>query len=357
MAVKVDTAYEAIGRLLSRERMRALGRFLDMAGVNVIPEAFTGFLAVSCLLISVLSTLIIVGTDLYVRFGVFVLIFANGLQADPTAFTLVTVFFIFLVSLVFVTAAIALLVYIVLILRADARSRHVELVLPDFLTLAAANVRAGMSIDQAMWYAAKPEFGLFSKEVELVAKRAFGGEPFNHALDRLATRFNSKSVRRAVALIKQGLASGGEMAEILERTAEDARNMQLIGKDISASLLMYVIFIVFASCLGTPFMFAVANRLIFMLGGVFAQLPPSSELPATGFLKPSPPTITSEDFFLFTIATTILTSIFASVIIGVIQTGSKKQGLKYVPFFILATLAMFFITSAILDVFFAGLMV
>ena len=38
-----------------------------------------------------------------------------------------------------------------------------------------------MSIDQAMWYSAKPEFGLLAIEVKNGIKSAFSGEPLESA--------------------------------------------------------------------------------------------------------------------------------------------------------------------------------
>jgi len=356
MAMTIETFYEAVGRLLSRQRVRELGHFLESAGVTILPEAFAGFVGVSCFLLTVLVTLLsvqILQLRVYFTRAANMMVDPASAARDPLVALLV-----FIASFVVVNTVILLLLYVILILRADSRRRYVETILPDFLGLAAANVRSGMSIDQALWYAAKPEFGVFSREVELVAKRTFGGESFNQALDKLSVRFNSKSVRRAVSLIKQGLASGGEMAEILERTAEDSRQMQTLSKEISASLLMYIIFILFAAAIGTPFLFGVSNKLIGILTTVFTQLPDLSDMPrqsSIGLIKPTKPTVTPEDFLIFTIAVTILTSTSASVIIGVIQTGAKKNGVKYIPFLVVFTLVVFLVVSALLDLFFSGM--
>lgn len=354
----IETFYEAIGRLLSRQRVRELGHFLESAGVTILPEAFAGFVAVSCFLLTLLTTLVILlfapGMMRYFTPGALFLV--PG--ADGNTLGIVAGLLLLIASFVFVDVVVLLLVYVVLILRADSRRRYVEVILPDFLALAAANVRSGMSIDQALWYAAKPEFGVFSREVELVAKRTFGGESFNQALDKLSVRFNSKSVRRAVSLIKQGLASGGEMAEILERTAEDSRQMQTLNKEISTSLLMYVIFILFAAAIGTPFLFGVSNKLIGILTTVFNKLPDMTNMPSVSsvsLIKPTKPSVTPEDFLIFTIGVTILTSTSASIIIGVIQTGAKKNGVKYIPFLVVFTLIVFLLISALLDTFFAGM--
>ncbi len=342
--------YESVGRLFSRRRIRALGGFLDAAGMNIDPESFAGFFVVLTLLMMALATLLSLQVG-FTRDYVYKMVYAVSPGAAGANFQMLALAIALAIFATLTLIVMIMLVYVILLLRIEDRKAKLEDVLPDFLTLAAANVRAGMNVDQALWYSSKPEFGLLSAEVELVAKRTLGGEPFNQALDRLASRFNSKILNRTIALIKQGMASGGQIAEIMERTAEDARNIKMIRKEIGASLVMYIIFIVFASCLGTPFLFAVSNRLISMLSSVFMQLPTMDQMPAIGFLKPSPPSITSGDFFLFTIAATVTTALFSSLIIGVIQRGEKKNGLKYIPFLIAGSIGMFLLISEFLSSF------
>ncbi len=343
---------EPLGRLFSRRTILDIGKVLDSAGLSLAPEIFAGGMIVAIIVGGLLSTLIaiqfvqarlaFVSIAKLVGFGL-----ANN-QAAMLAFAFALIFTI-------CTVLILLLAYVYLSILIEARKRQVESVLPDFLTLAAANIRAGMNVDQAMWYAAKPEFGQFSKEVELVAKRAFGGEPFNTSIDRLTLRYNSKTLRRTVSLIKQGLASGGQMANIFDQIANDARNVQLIQKEIAASLLMYVIFVVFAASIGAPFLFAVSNNLIGILENVFANLPNVSQLPAIGFITPRPPVISSGEFFYFTIITSVVTAIFSSLIIGVIQKGSKTEGVKYLPLFLSLSLIVYLLVNSLLAKFLTSL--
>ncbi len=340
--------YEAIGRIFPRGRIRTLGNLLDSAGMNVTPEAFAGFFLVTAALLSAAFSLLILSLpDLQRPLISFSLAAFASLAASSPNFPLALGL---IIGTLLALGLLSLLTYVFILLVVDARKRSVEAALPNFLTLAASNVRAGMTLDQALWYAAKPEFGLLSSEIELVAKQAFGGVPFNHALDRFSERFASKSIRRVVALIKQGIASGGEMAQILESTAEDARNMELISKEIAASLLMYVIFISFAAALGTPFLFGVSSKLIEVLKEV--PLPPSGSIPDLGFARPSPPSISLPAFQLFTLLTSIVTAIYSSLIVGVIQTGSKKGGIKFIPFMVGASLLVYFLVSVLLKQFF-----
>ncbi|VVC01208.1 Type II secretion system (T2SS), protein F [uncultured archaeon] len=259
------------------------------------------------------------------------------------------------------TAAAALVAYLYLLLMADSRRKKVEEVLPGFLSLSAANVRAGMTIDQAMWYAAKPEFGILSAEVATVAKKSFGGVPFNTAIDYLAGRFDSKAIRRSVALIKQGLASGGQIADILERTAEDSRQMQLLQKEIAASLLMYELFIVFASVIGTPFLFAISGKLVSIMESLVARLPADAASSGGGMVASialgGQPGVSSSDFMAFTIFSSVITAIFSSLIIGVIYRGSKREGVPYIPFIVGGTLVVYLLANALLSALLSGIYV
>ncbi len=343
--------YEVIGRLFSRVQMKKLGSLLEAAGMDNVPEAFTGFVVMVCLLSSMLSYLLftIIEPMRGFLFKLSLFVSEDATVSSLPFFTVLSVAALALST----TLLILLVTYVALLLKADSRRRSVEEVLPDFLSLSSANVRAGMTIDQAMWYAAKPEFGILSAEVSIVAKKTFGGVPFNSAIDYLASRFNSKSIRRAVALIKQGLASGGQLADILERTAEDSRQMQILQKEIAASLLMYVLFIVFASVLGTPFLFSIAGKLVAILESVMSKLPSDAQLSSSGGLMVpmamgGKAGITSSEFMLFTIFSSTITAVFCSLIIGVIYRGSKREGVPYIPFMVAGAMLVYFVVSALL---------
>ena len=347
MAIRL---YEMVGRIFSRKQTRQLGHLLESAGMDFVPEAFAGFILMLCAFSSVIAYLLFVGVAPLrgVLFKLALMISPSITVASPDFLTV----FAALVSTALATGIICLIAYISLLLMADERRRRVEDVLPEFLSLSAANVRAGMTIDQAMWYAAKPEFGILSDEVAIVAKKAFGGVPFNQAIDHLTERFSSKAVRRTVALIKQGIASGGKLADILEKTADDTRQMATLRKEIATSLIMYVIFIVFAGAIGTPFLFAISGKLVGIIEGVFSthQFSDISTSSYSGSLiMPQKPLITSSEFFIFTVLCCIMTAIFSSLIIGVISKGSKKDGMTYLPVLLIGSLVIFFLMGFLLD--------
>lgn len=327
-----EETIKGVGRVMPRGRMQTLERMLIHAGLERMPELFMGVIVLFVIILASLSFLVTSQISVTAQYSPFLALL--GLLVIP-------------------------IFYLYLILRIDGRKKQVENVLPDFLQLAAANVRAGMPIDQAMWQAARPEFGLFSKEIGVVAKLTFSGEPFSETLDRLGERFESKTLHRTVRLIKQGLASGGEMADILEETANDIRNSQLIRKEIATALLMYVIFIVFASTMGAPFLYGVSYKMIGVLEKVWVQLPDTSSAassaPGASFITPKAPSITAADFLIFAVISSIVTAFFASLIISVIRVGSKRHFVRYFPLFLLIMAVTFTLIIFALDIFFADI--
>ncbi len=357
MAVKF---FEALGRLLSRERMHSFEKRTRAAGILVPPELFAGYIVATALtaalfLAAVLSLL--PTSQKYFLSLTTGALSALGIQPlEPFALKAITITLVLALSLAAVIFASYIVLSAMLILLSEARKNAVEAVLPDFLTLIGANARAGMTIDQAMWYAAKPEFGLLSMEVKSVIKGAFSGESLSSALDRLNERFDSRVLERTISLMKQASVTGGEVAKILEMTSSDARETAMLRKDIAASLLIYEIFVIFSAALGAPFLLAVVNKLLGVLEKSFAFLPQTVSQVST-FVKSSAPLITSSDFFYFSIATIFITSLISSFIIGIVRTGSKNQGIKYFPFMLLAAYLVFFTVSSFLELFFTGMLI
>lgn len=317
--------YDTIGRFVPRNVLSELGKSLTMAGIDSAPESFAGLILAGCVVAGFLA------------------FFASSAAGFPG--------YVSIVLPAVAVLSVVLAGYLLVSLRIESRKNQVENSLPDFLHIAASNVRAGMPVDQALWFAARPEFGLLSQEVELVAKRTFGGESFTQTLERLSSRFDSILLRRTVSLISHGISSGGEMAGMLEDTANDVRRMQLLRKDITASMLMYVIFITFSSVIGAPFLYSVAYKLISVLQRIWGTVSGAGPVPNVGFLVPTSPGVTPEQFLWFSLAAITITSIIASFIVSVIQTGSKKEGVKFVPVFWLSGIAAFLIVTAVLDLF------
>ena len=249
------------------------------------------------------------------------------------------------------------LLYILLIMVMDSRTRQIEEVLADALQLMSANVRAGMTLDRAIWLSARPEFGPLEDEIKQFGKEVLGGVSMVDALRNIKRRVNSDILDRTLKLMEEGLRSGGEMARLLDETASDIRKIKMMRKQVKSNVIMYSMFIMFASVLGAPLLFAVAVYFIEMIGGFWSER--TAEIPSqmsSGFMKMTGPQVSSEEMMMFSIACIVLTTIFGALIIGLIQSGKEKRGLKYIPLLTGTGLFIFFAVKFVISSLFGNLL-
>ncbi|MGC8851260.1 MAG: type II secretion system F family protein [Candidatus Micrarchaeia archaeon] len=246
------------------------------------------------------------------------------------------------------------LFYVFLVNAADSRAARFEAVLPDAFSLISANIRAGMTLENAIWGSARPEFGPFKDEIKKVSAETFGGKPVTVALQGMAARVRSDVVARAVGLIGEGIKLGGEMSRLLDEVAEDVRNIALLRKEILTSTLTYTIFVLFASLAAAPLLFAVTtyyselNEKILsqrVSGGAVSQqylfAAGVTGMPGTYFGGLRQGGISSSDVFLFSVAALAVTNFFSALLFALIRTGKALQGVKLAPVFVLASIAVF----------------
>jgi len=257
-----------------------------------------------------------------------------------------------LLSLVVGYAVVFLLMNALISMGVEHRAKKMEAVLPDFLIMTTSNLKAGMPIEQAMIYSAKPEFGVFSKDVKEVMKKTYGRTTSEEALHELSSRYDSRALSRVVDLITQALQSGGELGPVLMATAKDVRESIVLRKDAAASLMQYQIFLLFAAALGTPFLFATAEKLIAVFESQQLSVPSGgTALFTTMPLNISKLPVSSVEFGYFSLAMIVVTTFFSSLILGAIKSGNEKDGLKYfIPMLIVAYVvyyALLFVFSVI----------
>ena len=261
--------------------------------------------------------------------------------------------FNFFLTLILMFIIIQLLLYFGLSLKADYNGRFVENVLPDALQLMTSNLRAGLTTDRAFLLSARPEFGTLSDEINEVGKKITLGKDLGDALLELASHFKSDILKKTMLLITSGLKSGGELTELLDQTAGNLRQERFLEDKIKTNVLMYVIFIFAAIAIGAPILFGLSSFLVEVLQSNLAQIevPKTTALPIS-FSKVS---ISSTFVITFAIISLVTGSILGSLVLGLINKGKEKAGLKFVPVLIFLTLLMFFMTRFILKLFIGGL--
>ncbi len=243
-----------------------------------------------------------------------------------------------------------------LILAVEKRSKFVENILPDALQLMAANIKSGFIPSRAMILSARKEFGPLSDSIKRAGKEMMTGRSLQESLTEVPKTIKSDTLDRTISLVIKGIKSGGQLVALFEETALDIRRRQAIKKEVKANILMYGIFIGFAGCAGAPVLYALSSYLVTTIGelGMVAEVPSEfqSRIPMMRFGEIS---VDPGFLFMFSLAAIIITTVFGGMIIGIIDSGKEKAGIKYIPIMMGAALAAFFLSGLLIQIMFGSL--
>lgn len=234
-----------------------------------------------------------------------------------------------------------------LVVISDKRKNFVEEVLPDMLQLMSANIRSGLTPDKALAFSARPEFGPLEIEMKNVVKKTVSGMTLEESLMGMTKKIKSKLLERSIGLINEGIKRGGELASLLEQTAENLRHTKSLAKEVSSIVLMYVIFIFFAIAIGAPLLYAISTYLVGTMGklGSIAEigevpLPKQTGIPVIRIGQSEISMSFLTNYSLFAL---VITSIFGALIIGLVREGSEGAGLKFIPIMLALSIGIFFL--------------
>ena len=236
------------------------------------------------------------------------------------------------------------------------RRKEVEDVLADFLLLTSSNVRAGMTIDTALWNAVRPRFGVLAKEIEVVAKRTLSGEDLHTALHDFAESYNSPLLKRSISLLVEGLTAGGEIASLLNDIALNIQETQIMRKEMASNVTTYAIFINFATLIAAPVLFALAGELLKVVRQLSSRIAlDPGEVQGGGFAFSGGSSLTYPDFLIFALITLSMTTVFSTVIVATIKKGNAREAVGSIPISLVITIALFFAASYVLGGFLGDL--
>jgi len=237
------------------------------------------------------------------------------------------------------------------------RKKKLESILADYLQLVAANVGAGMPIDQAMWYSIRGRFGVLSKEIETVAKKVMSGYELSDSLKEFSEKYDSDILKQTIILLIKGLETGGEITSLISDIAWNIRENQIMKKEINADIQSYVIFISFASLFAAPLLFALSLKLITIMSGVMEGLDLSGAAGINSIFsfQDVKGMISPHNFKIFAFICLGITSLFSSLILSTIKNGNLKDSVKYIPVFIAVSYGLFLILSVVLGGIFSSI--
>jgi len=320
-----------------QERRHKLLDYIERAGLNIPQQILSKTIFNICILVNLVISVFLI-YHFSVTFGI---TWTTILLSIAALWMLVFAVILFSLWVIF---------YIAVDLKIFKRKVDIEDVLPDYLQLTASNIKAGMTIDRALWYAVRPRFGVLANEIETVAKETMRGEDLKTALRKFADKYDSVLLKRSISLLIEGIEAGGEIGDLLNKIAINVQENKLMRKEMSANVTTYIIFITFSTVLAAPVLFALAGILIKVISNLGSTLGDTGFAAATsGFaIGFSGYGINYNDFRIFAIISLIVTSFFSAIIISTIKSGNAKSGLRYIPIFIVVTVSLFLIADKVL---------
>ncbi len=311
--------YSRIGRLFGKRIAKKVKKKLSYAGLKIDEYNWIGFEIVFSSLLAI-TVLTIISAFVSVELGVI-----------ASAVTLI-------ITILFLEISLDLLI--------DVRGRFVEEILPDVLNILSINLRGGLSIEDSLILAAKYEFGFFSKNLALAAKELHTGKSFSDAIKRLNYNIKSDVLDRVIYLILESSASGGELADVLDKISRSIIRVHNLNKEVQSSTLMYIWYVVLIAGAIAPLLFSV----VFFLYQMMSTLTPQ----VTFSTKIQPHLIDLDVIRNFLIVDLIIVGFSSGILLGVIKKGNMKYGIKYIPILIAIALIVFFVAHAIFQMTFGA---
>mgnify|MGYP006304207235 CR=1 FL=1 len=338
---KIVTKFKKKREFVKRRIDEIVNSYLDLAGIDSSWKQVRRGILIGVLIVTTLLTLT-------------VLIAANELGSSTSS---VIGLILGLWTVVFAGLGVLVVIFMFLYLdfRIYQRTQQLEQVLPDFLQLTSANISAGMPIDRALWLAVRPQFGVLSEEMQEIAKSNFTGDDLEESLIRFSQRYKSRMLKESISLIIAGIESGGELGDLLAKIAENIRETQLMQKEISASVMSYVIFIGAATVGAAPVLFALSRQMLEVITTLTASFGDGGPSAIGSFsLSFSSGAVSNADFTIFAIVMIAVSSFFAAGIISTIRKGNTHDQFKLTPIFIAVGVLIYFAAAWGLGYLFSG---
>lgn len=234
-----------------------------------------------------------------------------------------------------VIIATLLAIYFYIDLRIFSRTKKMEEVLPDFLRMVSENLKGGMPFERALWSSIKPEFGILANEIRLSAKKVITGQDVDEALRSFTEKYDSQILKRSFDLIIEGIKGGGKIADVIDRVIDTIEETKELKSEMAATNLSYVIFVAVIVLFVAPGLFALSFQFLTVLQNISGKISGASGGADAGSV--SMPisfgniSVEPDVFQSFSVNALLVISFFASLMISIIQTGTIKGGVKYIP--------------------------
>ncbi len=210
------------------------------------------------------------------------------------------------------------------------RIAKIDAIFPDFVRDLAESRRAGMTFTKAILFASKGNYGILTPEIQKISQQVSWGSNVTDALVDFSRRVSTNSIRRTISLIIEASKSGGNVADVLDLAARDAREIKLLETDRKTSMASYVVviyvgmfvFLAIILILCTSFIPAMVGEGSSGMQGIMGG----------GGARVSLPEITAIFYY-----STLMQGIGSGLVAGVFEDGKLTSSVKHIFVMIMIT--------------------
>jgi flagellar protein FlaJ len=214
------------------------------------------------------------------------------------------------------------------------RIYKIDSIFPDFIRDIAASRRAGMTFTKSILFTSKGNYGLLTNEIKKIAQQISWGSSVEDALRDFAHRINTNSVRRTVSLIIEASKSGGNVADVLDVAAVDAREIKILEGERRVTMATYVIVIY----VGMMVFLAIIAILV---GTFIPSLTTTGVEGLSSTMGGLGGTIGQADIVQVFYAAIIIQSIGTGIVAGIFEDGHLQSSVKHVFIMVLVSWFVF----------------
>jgi hypothetical protein len=111
---------------------------------------------------------------------------------------------------------------------------------------------------------------------------------------------------------------------------------------MTASVIAYIIFISVIVIVISPLLFALSFQLLVIILNFLGKLSIATQRVSALPFVFSKVNIKPSDFRTFSVLAILVTSLFSSLIVAIVEKGNVKGGIKYLPIYIFGSIALYF---------------
>lgn len=220
---------------------------------------------------------------------------------------------------------VAIIPYSIDTYRLKKKQNRKEVSFSEFLFKMSELMRGGIDPVKSVIDLAKTDLGEMQETIEGAASKLILGYSFSDAMEGVAKDLKSKLVGKYINVVVEAAYTGGDVADLMQRTSEDMRAVIGIKREKEASLKQYIVIFYLAQGIIIMLTYLLSTSLLPMLQGAGSEI-----LGGSGDVS----NINFQRGFFHLI---LINGFFGGLIIGQISEGEIKHGLKHSAVLLIAS--------------------